>query len=134
MNLDIFRGPAAATACLITSNDGRTRILADAGLPDAYSSHIAARARPNCASDGHALMFFYVSHIDEDHIGGVVGMLDAELAWRVFDHMKAKGRPWKQPKFPRPPKIKQIWHNAFLETIAASNAKIDCGARSGAGR
>jgi hypothetical protein len=62
-----------------------------------------------------------------------VYMLDAEVAWKVHDLMRDQGRPWKVPAAPRPPEIRQIWHNAFLETIAASKAKrIDSAALTSA--
>lgn len=121
MNIDIFRA-GSGDCLLITSTDRTTRILADAGLPDAYSNHIAAPLSQLRKKD-QALDVLYVSHIDQDHIGGVVGILDAEVAWQVYDRMRENDQPWKKPTFPRPPKIKQIWHNAFLETISASKAK-----------
>jgi beta-lactamase superfamily II metal-dependent hydrolase len=119
MILDIFRA-GSGDCILITSSNGKTRILADAGQPSPYKKYIA----PSLADVNIDVL--YVSHIDEDHIGGVVALLDNAVAWRVFDHMKKAGRPWKQPATPKPPKIGRIWHNAFLETIEASNAvKID---------
>ena len=45
-------------------------------------------------------------------------MLDHEVKWRVFEHMQSKGRTFKKPKVPRPPEVREIWHNAFLEDIA----------------
>lgn len=131
MILDIFRA-GSGDCILITSSDGKTRMLADGGLPTAYKSYIAAPLS-RLRDEGKDIDVVYVSHIDEDHIGGILGMLDAEVAWRVADHMKARGKKWKDPALPRPPRIKAIWHNAFLETVAATNARnIDASAMTAA--
>lgn len=114
MKIEIF--PSASGDCvLVTSKDGK-RLLADAGLPAAYddfiASPLAALRKQNLAID-----VAYVSHIDRDHIGGILRMLDHEMQWRVFEHMKKKKKTFKEPKVPRPPQVKEIWHNAFLEEI-----------------
>ena len=127
MILDIFRA-GSGDCILITSDDETTRILADAGVPEAYKQFIAA---PLSVLRGRnkAIDVVYVSHIDQDHIGGVLGMLDTEVAWVVHEHMTGQGKKWKLPAVPRPPEIKAIWHNAFLETIADSaKVKIDSAA------
>jgi len=119
MKLEIF--PSASGDCLlITSADGRT-LLADAGLPTAYDDFIAAPLA-KMRDKGTAIDVAYVSHIDRDHIGGILRMLDHEMKWRVYEHMTCKGRQFKKPDVPRPPQISQIWHNAFLETIAETEA------------
>jgi len=124
MKIEIF--PSASGDCiLVTSKDGK-RLLADAGLPKAYddfiASPLAALRKQNVAID-----VAYVSHIDRDHIGGILRMLDHETKWRVFEHMKKKKKAFKEPKVPRPPQIKEIWHNAFLEDIEKTK-KVELGA------
>ena len=63
-----------------------------------------------------------VSHIDEDHIAGVLRLMEDEVAWRVFDFAKATfeagdGPEPDEPDFPRPPAIGEIWHNALFELV-----------------
>ena len=63
-----------------------------------------------------------VSHIDRDHIGGILEMMDNEVAWRLYEARKAnpalrRGARNKKPRFKRPPEVKAIWHNAFWEKI-----------------
>lgn len=119
MKFEIF--PSASGDCvLITSANGKT-LLSDAGLPTAYDKFIAAPFA-KMRNEGRSIDVAYVSHIDRDHIGGILRMLDHEMKWRVFDHMKSKGRRFKKPKVPRPPLIGEIWHNAFLETIAKTKS------------
>lgn len=124
MKIEVF--PSASGDCLlITSSDGK-HLLADAGLPDAYDSFIAAPLAEMRVQQKF-IDVAYVSHIDRDHIGGILRMLDHEMSWRVFDHMQKKGRKFKEPKVPRPPEIRALWHNAFLDD-AAKTAKVQLGA------
>jgi beta-lactamase superfamily II metal-dependent hydrolase len=114
MKIEVF--PSGSGDCmLITSDDGK-RLLADAGLPKAFDDFIASPLS-RLRHRQEAIDVAYVSHIDRDHIGGVLRMLDHEVKWRVFEHMRSNPR-FKQPKAPRPPEIREIWHNAFLEDIA----------------
>ena len=117
MKIEIF--PSASGDCvLVTSADGK-RLLADAGLPDAYDTYIAAPLS-QLRTAGEVIDVAYVSHIDRDHIGGILRLLDHEVQWRAFDHAQAQGGRLRAPKAPRPPEIRQIWHNAFLEDIERS--------------
>jgi beta-lactamase superfamily II metal-dependent hydrolase len=119
MRIEVF--PSGSGDCvLITSSDGR-RVLADAGLPDAFDEFIATPLA-ELRTQQKAIDVAYVSHIDRDHIGGVLRMLDHEVKWRVFEHMRSTPRKFKQPKVPRPPEVRAIWHNAFLEDIAETEA------------
>ncbi len=114
MKIEIF--PSASGDCLLlTSNDGK-RLLVDAGLPKAYDAFIAAPLS-KLRSAGERIDVAYVSHIDRDHIGGILRLLEDAVKWRAFDHMQAHGGGLKKPTVPRPPEIGQIWHNAFLEDI-----------------
>ena len=60
-----------------------------------------------------------VSHIDNDHISGILQLLDDEVAWRRHDFLTDVGEPSHEPGAPRPPKIKEIWHNALFELVGA---------------
>lgn len=120
MKIEIF--PSASGDCvLVTSGDGRHRLLADAGLPDAYDAFIAAPLA-KLREAGEAIDVAYVSHIDRDHIGGILRLLDDEVAWRAFEVSQRSGGRRREPKVPRPPEIRQIWHNAFLEDIERTEA------------
>jgi hypothetical protein len=76
----------------------------------------------------------YVSHIDRDHISGVLQMLDDEVDWRVHGYQLENGNPTHPaPSSVRPPKIRRIWHNAFHEQIGRNAGPIgDALAASGA--
>lgn len=114
MKIEIF--PSASGDCLLLTSSDDRRLLADAGLPEAYDAFIAGPLS-KLREDGKRIDIAYVSHIDRDHIGGILKLLDDEVKWRAYDHLKAKGSRLRAPKVPRPPQIAEIWHNAFLEDI-----------------
>lgn len=124
MHLDAFR--SGKGDCLLLTNQANTvRILVDGGVPTAYSEHVAPTLGA-LADAGNDLDLVYVSHIDQDHIGGVLRLLDDEVAWRVHLHQIANGNPGhKQPGAPRPPKVHQIWHNAFHEQLTKNAGQIE---------
>src|SRR3954467_10416528 len=105
---------------LLTSKSGNNRILVDGGMTASFNQFVAPElaklpgAKPK-------LDVVYVSHIDDDHIAGVLQLLNNLLDWRVFDfktkHKKAGDKPPREPKSPRPPEVGKIWHNAFHELI-----------------
>jgi beta-lactamase superfamily II metal-dependent hydrolase len=102
---------------LLTNTAGTARILVDGGMPVSYNAHVAA-AMGKLQVAKKALDIVYVSHVDQDHIGGVLKMLDDEAAWRVHEFQKKSGNTKsKAPTVPRPPKVKEIWHNGFGELL-----------------
>jgi beta-lactamase superfamily II metal-dependent hydrolase len=122
MRITVFQ--SAQGDCLLLSDTGdKARILVDGGMPASYSAHVApALAKLRAAKKKIDLV--YVSHIDRDHIGGVLRMLDDEVLWRVHEHQKKPGNGnsgHKPPTALRPPEISAIWHNSFHDQ-AGSNA------------
>ena len=116
MQLTVLR--AGQGDCLLLEGKTKGRILVDAGVPDAYREFI----RPvmgQLRADGKDLDVVYISHIDEDHIGGVLEMLNDEMLWRVHEFKLANSQKTKVPDRPRPARIKKIWHNAFKEQLGA---------------
>jgi hypothetical protein len=111
VKLDIFQSDKG-DCILLESKDGK-RILCDGGMSRSMSAHVAPTlGKLRKANKG--IDFAYVSHIDQDHISGVLRLLQDELDWRVFEHQKDSGnKKVKPPKAPRPPEIGGIWHNSF---------------------
>jgi beta-lactamase superfamily II metal-dependent hydrolase len=124
MQLTMFQS-AKGDCLLLSDTAGKTRILVDGGMPDAYKTHVApALAKLRSAKKNINLV--YVSHIDQDHIGGVLRMLDDEVLWRVHEHQKKNGNAsHKAPKTPRPPVIDAIWHNAFHDILKRNAGPIE---------
>ncbi|HZM91857.1 MAG TPA: MBL fold metallo-hydrolase [Vicinamibacterales bacterium] len=117
MQLTVFQ--SGKGDCLLLADTGdKTRILVDGGMPDAYSEHVAPALSALRKKKKKDIDLVYVSHIDQDHIGGILRMLDDEVLWRVHEHqVKSGNRTHPVPSVPRPPKIGGLWHNAFREQL-----------------
>lgn len=123
MKLTVFQSDKG-DCMLLTGADGR-RMLVDGGMRAAYSEHVAPALGQLC-HDGESIDVVYVSHIDQDHISGVLQMMNDEVAWRVHEFQLAHDNPnHKEPEAPRPPKVKAIWHNAFHQQIKKNQKKIE---------
>ncbi|MDB5551130.1 MAG: hypothetical protein JWL86_1114 [Rhizobium sp.] len=114
--------PSEKGDCLLIESDD-VAILADGGMPGSY----AAEVRPflgRFAAAGGELDLVYISHVDQDHIAGVLQLLEDTVQWRVHNHKVASNRPSKEPKFEEPPVIKRIWHNSFKELVQDNAGEI----------
>jgi beta-lactamase superfamily II metal-dependent hydrolase len=111
--------------CLLLKNDaGTAHILVDGGMSVSYNAHVAA-AMGKLRTAKKKLDVVYVSHIDQDHIAGVLKMFDDEAAWRVHLFQKAHSNPnSKPPKVPRPPEVLELWHNGFHDQVPMNGKPI----------
>lgn len=124
MHLTAFRS-GKGDCLLLTNTKDTARILVDGGMPAPFNEHVAP-ALARLRDERKKLDLVYISHIDEDHIGGVLRMLDAEVVWRVHEHQKKSGNAkHKTPTVPRPPEIGAIWHNAFAEQFKGKAGEIE---------
>ena len=110
--------------CLLVSGSAGGHILVDGGMRKAFQDHVRADLGKMAAKQ-EALDLVYVSHIDQDHISGVLELLDNIMAWRVYEYRKKQGANVKAPKFPKMPAINEIWHNAFSEVLLENAAPVE---------
>ena len=123
MKLTIFQ--AGKGDCLLLSASDGTNVLVDGGMHDAYKAHVAP-ALGAMHSSRRKIDLLYVSHIDEDHISGILELFKDELAWRIVDYQRRNGnRDVRPPDRPRPPKVGHIWHNAFHEQADANAGEVE---------
>ncbi|MPY89897.1 MAG: MBL fold metallo-hydrolase [Luteitalea sp.] len=124
MQLTLFQ--SSQGDCLLLSNAAATaRILVDGGMPGAYRDHVAPTLA-KLRKANQKIDLVYISHIDQDHIGGILEMLDDEVTWRVHEYQTNNGNPrHKTPHVPRPPEIRTIWHNSFHEQLTNNAAPIE---------
>ena len=124
MKITVFQSDKG-DCLLLQDDDGRT-LLADGGMKSSYIEHVRP-AMGRLRKQGVGLDLVYVSHIDQDHIAGILQMMDDEIAWRRYDyHRKQKsGSRVKRPNFPRPPEVKQVWHNSFFDMVPLNRGKIE---------
>lgn len=110
---------------LLETKDGKNRMLIDGGMRRAYSEHVAP-AMGALRKAKKKLDIVYVSHIDSDHISGVLQMLDDEAAWRVHQHQLAHGNPNnKAPSVPRPAEVGAIFHNSFHDQVGKNSGDVE---------
>ena len=123
MKLTVFRG-GKGDAMLLTGADGR-RVLVDGNQAPAYRDHVAP-ALGKLRNKGEKLDLVYLSHIDDDHIGGVLQLMNDEVDWRIHEFQVESGnQKHKAPKAPRPPEMKAIWHNAFHGLVSDNTGEIE---------
>lgn len=103
-----------------SSNKEKKNILVDGGLSHTYKKHVAPFLN-KMFLNGEKLDLVYVSHIDQDHIGGVLQMIDDLVDWRVYEYKKDEDF---RPGSLRPPNIHNIWHNAFHEQVSENVGDI----------
>ena len=121
MKLDIFQ--SAQGDCLLLQGKDGTSVLCDGGMSSSMKTHVRADLSKMRAA-GRKLDYVYVSHIDQDHISGVLQLLEDEIEWRLFEFHQQQGNPIKKPKVPRPPEIGNIWHNAFHDQVGKNTGDI----------
>ena len=120
MKLDIFESQDG-DCLLLESKDGR-KILCDGGRTASMCSHVRD-VLTRLRKAKKKIDVVYVSHVDNDHITGVLQLLQDELAWRIHDHRVKTGLTRKPPTVPRPPEIGTIWHNAFKDQVLKRDAE-----------
>ena len=100
------------------ATDAAGRILCDGGRSVSMRAH-AAPYLSELREAGAALDLVYVSHIDQDHIEGVEHLLESAVRWMIHDFHRANGdNGVREPDVPRPPEIRNLWHNAFRDQVA----------------
>ena len=109
--------------CVLIRGDDDTVILADGGRSTSFEKHVAPELTKEKLKTDIDLV--YVSHIDNDHISGVLKLIQASIGWEVFDfHENETDFTGSPPTLPRPASIKTIWHNGFVELIDDQSGKI----------
>lgn len=105
--------------CLLLESDGGRRVLIDGGRTDSFTQ-CTQPVLDGLAADGKALDLVVVSHIDADHISGIIPLLDAVEKWESFEHQMRDTEErdgLRPPKLPKPPEIKGIWHNSWRNQL-----------------
>ena len=122
MLIKIF--PSNQGDCLLI-NSGKKNILVDGGMAKSFKEQVSPELA-KMRTAGEKIDLVCVSHIDEDHIAGILEMIEDEVEWRVFNFQSSHGNTnVKKPKAGRPPEIKGIWHNAFHEVVNDNSGEIE---------
>ncbi len=119
MNITAYHA-GSGDCVLVTSTDGKHHILVDGGRSGPYEDHIRAQLG-NLRAAGGTIDLLCVSHIDNDHVSGVLKLLSDEVAWRKHEFELDSDPNAEPPPVPRPPAIGQVWHNALFVLVGESN-------------
>jgi hypothetical protein len=114
MKLKVFYA-SDGDCLLLTSSDGRTALI-DGGRSTSFQKVTWPELQKLSTLD-----LVVVSHIDADHISGILWLMKAVADWAVFDFQTTTGRnpTFPKPKTPRPPAIKRLWHNSWHAQLGA---------------
>jgi hypothetical protein len=121
MKLTIFQSDKGD--CTLLEAKSGELMLCDGGMGPSMRDHVR-ETLGELRDNQRELELAYISHIDNDHITGILQLLQDEVEWRVFERHQQTGNPIKQPKVPRPPVIKGILHNGFRDLITANDKPI----------
>jgi hypothetical protein len=98
---------------LLTSSDGHHALI-DGGRTESFRDQTWGILQ-ELAKEKQAVDLVVVTHIDADHISGLLWLLKVVADWTVFDFQVSDGANprFPTPKEPRPPDIKKVWHNSW---------------------
>ncbi|MDP8975471.1 MAG: MBL fold metallo-hydrolase [Actinomycetota bacterium] len=120
MKLKVFY--ATDGDCLLLTSSDDHHALIDGGRAGSFRTQTFETLR-QLAKREEVLDLVVVSHIDADHISGILWLMEVVEKWTVFDFQVTEGgNPGlREPKPDRPPTIKKLWHNSWraqLEDLA----------------
>jgi beta-lactamase superfamily II metal-dependent hydrolase len=102
---------------LVSSGDTPPRhVLVDGGRKTSYEQNTRDAIRALRAA-GQQLDVVCVSHIDDDHISGILRLVEDEVEWRAFEFAHAEDAAAPEPSVARPPALAAIWHNGLFRLV-----------------
>lgn len=123
MKLTVFQSDKG-DCILITSKDEKN-ILADGGMTSSYVKFVKP-ALSRLHKRKKKIDLAYVSHIDQDHIAGILKLMDNIVDWKIHKYQVANGNTnHKRPDPHEPPEVKKIWHNSFHEQVGKNAGPIE---------
>ncbi|GLS34392.1 Metallo-beta-lactamase superfamily protein [Mesorhizobium albiziae] len=124
MKIEIFQS-SHGDCMLLESADGKL-MLCDGGMSSSMIEYVAPElAERREQEPDRPVDLVYVSHIDADHIGGVLKLIQDLVDWEVWDHHQREDDDFAEPESARPPKVSAIWHNAFHDQVPENVGRIE---------
>jgi Metallo-beta-lactamase superfamily len=119
MKLTVFH--ANDGDCLMLESATDEHVLIDGGREGTFQKNTQP-ALDKLVAEDRPIDLLVVSHIDADHISGVLPLLNAVEQWVSFDNRKATSPAEErdslpEPSVPRPPEIKGLWHNSWRNQL-----------------
>jgi len=117
MKLTVFHAGDGDCLLLSSGDDPPRHVLVDGGRKGTYEKH----TRPAIAQIREAdqsLDVICVSHIDDDHISGILRLVEDEVDWRRFEFLQSLSPPHgNPPAAKRPATIGEVWHNGLFRLL-----------------
>jgi len=110
---------------LLTSSDGHHALI-DGGRGASFRQQTWP-ALEALAKAEQVVDLVVVSHIDADHISGILWLMKNVAAWSVYDYQTTDGgNPnFPKPTIKRPPGIKKLWHNSWRAQLGQLAGPIE---------
>lgn len=121
MKLTVFHAADGDCLLLESADHPPRRLLVDGGRSESFQRNTRGVLS---GLDGGGLDVVCVSHIDDDHITGILRLVEDEVAWRAHAFRKTIDPGAKAPGFPRPPAIGEVWHNGLFRLAGDDTAPI----------
>jgi len=111
MKIRVFQ--SGAGDCLLVSDTTRGKhMLVDGGLRTPFRKH--AMPTLSALPEEEQIDVVCVSHDDQDHISGILGMIEDLVDHKVYEYHHERDNPQaREPRNKRPPELGELWHNAF---------------------
>jgi beta-lactamase superfamily II metal-dependent hydrolase len=104
--------------CLLLSSSDSTprRILVDGGRRTSYQQNTRAFLG-GLRTANERIDIICVSHIDDDHITGILQLVEDEVDWRAFEFQQVDTPGEPAPTVARPPEVGEVWHNGLFHLV-----------------
>lgn len=99
------------------SNSNNKHMLIDGGMKGSFEDHVLPYLNSQIKQKNEVIDLLCVSHIDDDHIRGVLFLMQHLAKWRAKNYYdNIGGDPYMPSLGLEPPEVKSMWHNSFAET------------------
>jgi hypothetical protein len=116
MKLTAFHAADGDCVLLSSSDNPPHHLLVDGGRSASYEKNIRA-VLGQLREAGQKLDIVCVSHIDDDHITGILHLVEDEVEWRAFEFLQTVDADAPEPDVARPPEIGEVWHNGLFRLV-----------------
>jgi len=118
MKFIVFR--SSKGDCLLITNDSgdqKQHMLIDGGMKGSFEEHTLPYLNKEIHKKGEVIDLLCVSHIDDDHIRGILFFMQHMAKWKAKKYHQDRGNNSYMPslKF-EPPAVNKMWHNSFSQT------------------
>jgi hypothetical protein len=116
MKLTAFHAADGDCLLLASGDVVPRRLLIDGGRKGSYDENTRTFLGELRDANGK-LDLICVSHIDDDHITGVLRLVEDEVDWRAFEFVSSEDPGVSEPRTPRPPEVAEVWHNGLFRLV-----------------